>query len=244
MQVYAVIIERLRFYEAAPGGVWPFTLPAVQQIACSSLTFTNPLTLIVGENGVGKSTLVEAIAEAYGLDVRGGHGGRRYAAPDAGRSTLGSKLKLDLTPTGRAAKAKGAQGFFLRAETAMGVFEYMSDHGVAGYGKRNLREVSHGEGYLQVLSGRFKKQGLYLLDEPEAGLSFHSQLALIEVLRQVVASGSQVICATHSPVVAATPGASILEINDHGISPREWAELQLVQDWRRFLAVPRKYLDN
>jgi predicted ATPase len=138
-----MIIERLRFYEPVPMDAWPFYLPPVRQMVEDGLSFSKPITFIVGENGSGKSTIIEAIAEAYGLDVRGGHGGRKYAVA-APQSPLGKLLKLDLTPTGSRTKAKQAQGFFLRSETAKGVFEYMSDYNVPGYGDKHITEVSHG----------------------------------------------------------------------------------------------------
>jgi predicted ATPase len=238
-----MIIDSLRLFKPVPEDEWPFYLPPVRQIVESSLSFTKPVTFIVGENGSGKSTIIEAIAEAYGLDVRGGHGGRKYAVA-APQSPLGKVLKLDLTSTGQRVKHKRAQGFFLRSETAMGVFEYMSDMGVPGYGGKHLSEVSHGEGYLQVLLGRFEGQGLYLLDEPEAALSFTTCLALMEQLSNVVKNGSQVICATHSPIITALPRADILEFGKRGIQNKQWSELDLVKQWQRYMASPEYYIKD
>jgi predicted ATPase len=240
-----MLLNGLRFYEQPPLDEWPFYLPAIRQIIEHGLAFSSPLTFIVGENGAGKSTLVEAIAEAYGLDVRGGHGGRQYASPNAGKSPLSNHLKLELTPMGYRTKSKNAQGFFLRSETAMGVFEYMSNRGVEGYGNNHLGEISHGEGYIQVfLADRFQKRGLYLLDEPEAPLSFNSCLLLAEQLRRIVQQGSQVICATHSPIITALPSADILEISEQGIHKKKWQELELTQHWQRFMGHPAVYLNN
>jgi predicted ATPase len=118
----------------------------------------------------------------------------------------------------------------------------MTDHGIAGYGERNAAEVSHGESFLQVLSGQFTEQGLYLLDEPEAPFSFRSCLALLGVLADLGQSGSQIICATHSPLLTALPGAQILELSDEGIARRSWEELELTTNWRHFLDAPDTYL--
>lgn len=96
------------------------------------------------------------------------------------------------------------------------------ERGVQGYGERPSTSVSHGEGYLQVLEGRFGESGLFLLDEPEAPLSFQSCLVLVRALDQAAKNGSQIICATHSPVLAAIPGATILEVGDHGIREVDW----------------------
>lgn len=118
----------------------------------------------------------------------------------------------------------------------------MSDHGVAGYGERHLGRLSHGEGYLQVLEGRFREPGLLLLDEPEAPLSFESCLVLIRVLLDAANSGSQIVCATHSPLLAAIPDAHVLEIGDHGIRQVAWEDLSMVDHWRRYLQNPDLYL--
>ena len=239
-----MIIESVRFYEPVSDNEWPFYLPPIRQIAQAGLSFKNPVTFIVGDNGSGKSTLIEGIAEAYGLDVRGGHGGRKYAIAKDDKNVLGKYLKLDLTSTGYRTKAQHSQGFFLRSETAMGVFEYMSSAGVSGYGSKDISEVSHGEGYIQVLLGRFEKQGLYLLDEPEAALSFTSCLALMKQLRKVVKNGSQVICATHSPIITALSEAEILELNDSGIKRKKWSELDLIKHWQRYINNPEHYLKD
>jgi predicted ATPase len=113
----------------------------------------------------------------------------------------------------------------------------MSDQGISGYGERHAAEVSH-ESILQVLEGRFVDEGLYLLDEPEAPFSFRSCLALISVLDDLARNGSQVICATHSPLLTALPGAQILELSDDGICARTWRDLDLTTNWLRFLEAP------
>ncbi|WP_246086678.1 AAA family ATPase [Nocardioides humi] len=102
--------------------------------------------------------------------------------------------------------------------------------------------MSHGESFLDVLRTRFDSPGLYCLDEPEAALSFSSSLGLISVLDRVVREGGQVLCATHSPVLAAMPGATILEVGEWGLRRTTWAELELVQHWRRYLDDPQRYL--
>lgn len=220
---------------------WPFSLPSVKQVVTCGLSLSEPLTILVGENGSGKSTIVEAIAEAYGLDVRGGHGGRKYAS-SVPKSILGNVLELESTKASGNLRRHNAPGFFLRSETAQGVFEFMSDHGVHGYGDRHLAKVSHGEGYLQVFEGRFNRPGLYLLDEPEAGLSFTSCLQLVRVLQELPGKGGQVILATHSPILAAIPDATVLEFSSKGISEVVWKDLQLVDSWKRFMEKPSFYL--
>ena len=105
-----------------------------------------------------------------------------------------------------------------------------------------FHEMSHGESFLALLDSRFDEPGFYCLDEPEAALSFSSTLALIAVLQRIVGEGGQVLCATHSPVLAALPGASILEVGDWGIRRTTWEDLKLVQNWKAYLQAPERYL--
>lgn len=231
------IILGVSISKDAPTDQWPFTLKPVQQMRESGLDLSNPVTFLVGENGAGKSTIIEGLAEAYGIDIRGGHGRRKYNnSPEPG--PLGSAINLRLRQD-----IKRGQGFFLRAESAQGVFEFMSNYAVPGfYGDKHLGEVSHGEGYLQVLEARFGAKGLYLLDEPEAPLSFQSCLVLLRELDEAAKRGSQIICATHSPILTALPGAKILEIDSKGIHETTWEDLEIVSHWRRYLADPKAYL--
>src|SRR5690606_23940511 len=147
----------------------------------------------VGENGSGKSTLVEAIAEAFGLDARGGRAGRKYVN-DRPMTPLGEVLDLDLTVQGSRMKTGPRQkqkGFFLRAETAFGLLGAVS--GMHGYWEQDVTSMSHGEGFLTVFEEMFTAPGLYLMDEPEAALSFSSSLRLVALMHQLGDSGAQVI---------------------------------------------------
>jgi predicted ATPase len=237
-----VIVEAAYLPDAdVDAGLWPFTLAPVRQLASDGLRFPTAVTFLVGENGSGKSTVLEALAEAYGLDVRGGHGGRRYASSQE-KGPLGSVVKLRMGTTGRGMKGRRAKGFFLRAETAYGTFNAMSDYQVPGYGERHLGTVSHGEGFIQVVEGRFTEPGLYLMDEPESALSFVSCLRLLATMKDLATIGGQIVCATHSPVIAAFPGATTYQLNERGIERTEWKDLELVDHWRRYLANPDAYL--
>jgi predicted ATPase len=179
-----------------PSGRWPYTIPAVRQVVTDGLDLDPGVTFLVGENGTGKSTLVEAIAVAFGMSPEGGSTGARLTTR-ASESPLAADLVLT-----RGVGAKRS-GFFLRAETM---------------------------------------HGFYCLDEPESALSFSSSLAVVGVLNQLAESGSQVLCATHSPVIAALPGATILEIGDWGIRRTTWDDLKLVANWRAYLDAPARYL--
>ena len=121
-----------------------------------------------------------------------------------------------------------------------GWYSYLEDN--PGKWDPRFHELSHGESFLAVLETRFDGGGLYCLDEPEAALSFSSTLAFIAVLQRVVAAKGQVLCATHSPVLAAMPGARILEVGEWGLRETTWADLELVWHWKRFLDAPQAYL--
>jgi predicted ATPase len=239
-----VLIEGVQVKPAlVEEGVWPWTVPAVAEIAAHGLKLTSNIVILMGANGSGKSTVLEAIAERYGIDVRGGHGGRQYAS-DIEKSPLGEAIILDRTDVGTRMVRKKAKGFYLRAETAAGMLAFMTNSGVRGYGDKLSWEVSHGESYLQAIAGRFSGPGLYLLDEAEGPLSFESTLQLLYRLQDLVAEhDAQVIYATHSPMVAAIPGAQILEMTEHGIAERTWSQLESVALWKRFLGRPETFFD-
>ena len=183
---------------------WPGTLPCVRQVLDEGLDL-GPLTVLVGENGSGKSTLVEGIAQAYGLSPEGGSTGARHSSR-ATESILWQSLHLS--------RGIGASrwGFFLRAETMHGFYSYLEDN-PGKPGEPVFHEMSHGESFLEVLSNRFTSPGLYVLDEPESALSFTGCLSLIQLLHNIAHHGAmQAIVATHSPLIAAVPGARIFEV--------------------------------
>lgn len=101
---------------------------------------------------------------------------------------------------------------------------------------------SHGEGFLQVLAGMAAEPGLYVLDEPESALSFDSCLVLLTIMGDMLKAGSQILLATHSPVLAALPGAHLRALDDHGITDVDYDSSDLVMSWRRFMAAPEAHL--
>lgn len=221
---------------------WPFAVPCVAELAKHGLEFAAPVTFFVGENGSGKSTLVEAIAEAFKLDAHGGRAGRKYVN-DRPKTPLGGILAVDATPEGRRMRSgprTKRKGFFLRAETAFGLMNSVA--GMRGYWEADTSAMSHGEGFLTIFAEMFHEPGLYLMDEPEAALSFNSCLQLVTLMHDLGQSGAQVICATHSPILASTPGADVIELGDHGTRRAKWDELDLVAQWRRYLTDPSFYL--
>ncbi|MEU1279284.1 AAA family ATPase [Streptomyces sp. NPDC005805] len=230
-----MIIERA--YAHPPAGredEWPWSLACVRSLAGRGLRFTAPVTFVVGENGSGKSTLLEALAEGFGLDPYGGSHEWRYASHRE-KSVLGEHIRFDAAPGGRRMLTNWSSrtGFFLRAETAVDALD-----------REGLRPhaVSHGEGFLGAFRDKFLRRGLYVLDEPEAALSFTSCLELLGHLRRLADDGAQIVCATHSPLLTALPGADILEVDATGVHRASWQDLALVDHWRRYLSDPHAYL--
>jgi predicted ATPase len=218
---------------------WPFTIPAVAQIIDEGgLDIPGGVTFLVGENGSGKSTLVEALAAKYS---RKGFETPHVAAtgPGADDSPLHAHLKV------HAHKHASPAGFFLRAEAMHGFLEGVDDdpNQAFAWGDEKMHARSHGESFLAVLKHRFTDVGVYFLDEPEAALSFQSCLGLLSLLDTMRREGSQVIVATHSPLLVSLPGATLLELGDDGIhTASAYEELALVQNWKQFLNAPQRYL--
>jgi predicted ATPase len=214
-------------------GAWWAKIPAVGAVLDSGLNLPAGVTFLVGENGSGKSTLVEALAGALGLNPEGGSRNAMHSTRVT-ESPLGAALRLVRTP-GRRANA-----YFLRAETMHGLYTYLE--GLDRTPDDDLHDRSHGEGFLELLDRKFRGYGFYLMDEPEAPLSFTSTLSLVARLDALRAAGAQVVVATHSPLLTALPGATILELGDHGIRRTTWDALEIVTHWRRFLERPDAYL--
>lgn len=222
---------------------WPYVIPAVADVIEHGLEFTHPVTFLVGDNGTGKSTLVEAIAEGFGLDSRGGRAAARTGRPDPIKTRLGEVLRLETTARGArmlAGPRLKKRGFFLRAETAFSMTENLG--GVAGYWDEDTVRMSHGEGFIAVFRSMFRDPGFYVMDEPESALSFTACLHLVGLIHELGELGAQVVCATHSPILASTPDADIIEASEHGLRRVAWKDLELVDHWRRYLDDPHFYL--
>jgi predicted ATPase len=230
MIVRQVSLDREKTVDA-----WYFGVPVIAQLADEPLRIDAPVTVLVGENGSGKSTLLEAVATAWAARLKGAV---KHWAPRAGDedSDLHWALRLD------GEYPPPAGGCFLRAEAMHQLFTDVdrgTPHQVFGGA---LNERSHGESFLAFLSSRDTERGLFILDEPEAALSFSSCLQLMVLMDSLVADGSQFLLATHSPLLAAYPGATILELGEHGRHVAEWDDLEMVSHWRRFLTAPDAYL--
>ncbi|MEZ0491055.1 AAA family ATPase [Kineococcus sp. TBRC 1896] len=221
---------------------WPDRVPAIRQLLTSGLDLPGGVTFLVGANGAGKSTVVEALAGALGAHVEGGTGDH-HGGPDRGRRTDGSsladRLQVVRGPGGR------RETFFLRAETMHRFYDYLEQSDVEATVKVGYQYHyrSHGEGFLDLLASRYvARAGVVLLDEPESALSFENCLVAARSLADLARRGKQVVCATHSPVLTAVPGARVLEVDERGMTSTTWEDLRLVHDWRFFLDAPERYL--
>ncbi|GAB3356983.1 AAA family ATPase [Modestobacter lapidis] len=230
-------IRRFRPDRAAPPptpaqrAAWPLTVPAIAQVLDQGLELPAGALVLVGENGSGKSTLLELMAVTLGLNPEGGSVHTRHRTRATEPESLG--LVVERSP------GASRWGYFLRDETLHGLYSHLEE---IGSPDPNYHELSHGEAFLEVLTRRSGGGGTYLLDEPDAALSFGGSLALVTVLLDLVAAGAQVVVATHSPIVAALPGATLLEVGSWGLRPAVWSELELTAAWRQFLDDPQTFL--
>jgi predicted ATPase len=188
---------------------YPFSVPAIRGL--TTLTFHPKVTYFIGENGTGKSTLMEAIAQTMGFNPEGGTKNSLFSTRDT-HSNLSDFIK-----PGRSFKA-ARDGFFLRAESFYNLASYIDDVEYTGsYGGKSLHAQSHGESFLALLTQKFRGNGLYLLDEPEAALSPSRQLSALAVIHKLVKADSQFIIATHSPILMAYPDSTIYLFSENGI---------------------------
>ena len=212
-------------------------LPVIRFLAKEKrLSFSSNVTFFVGENGTGKSTLLEAIAVAYGFNAEGGSKNFTFST-NATHSELCQHITL-------AKRGYAKDGFFLRAESMYNAATYIDQVRAAGsYGGVSLHHQSHGESFLAIVQNRFFGKGLYILDEPEAALSPMRLLTLLAEMDALVKQDSQFIIATHSPILMAFPGAQVLEFSADGIRQVDYRNTEHYQVTKRFLDNPEKMLN-
>jgi len=221
---------------------YPFCLAAVRNL--TTLPLHPAVTFVIGENGTGKSTLLEAVAVAWGFNPEGGTQNFHFGTYES-HSDLHRYLRLS-----RGVK-KPRDGFFLRAESYFNVateIQRLDEESggppiIDSYGGKSLHAQSHGESFLSLFIHRFGGNGLYILDEPEAALSPMRQMALLSRLHQLVQANSQFIIATHSPIIMAYPNAHIYLLAEDGIGPVAYEETEHFQTTRDFINRPRQMLE-
>jgi len=216
---------------------YPFTIPVLSNGL--NIEFSSNVTFLVGENGSGKSTILEAIAEGCGFNPSGGSRNHSYRHHPT-ESNLSSVLRLSWFP-------KVTSGFFMRAESFFNFATYIDelaqdDPGVLNaYGGRSLHQQSHGESFLSLFVNRFKR-GIYILDEPEAALSPNRQLSFLTIIHELETSGkAQFIIATHSPILLCYPGAVVLSIDSGTIKEIDYKDSGHYRLTKEFLDNPERY---
>lgn len=214
---------------------FPFSLPAVRRI--DSLSFDQPVTFLIGENGSGKSTVLEAMAVLAGCNPEGGSQNFSFSTY-ASHAALHEALRL--VRTVRRPRTR----YFLRAESYYNVatqIERLDEEDVNApkiinaYGGRSLHRQSHGESFMALLLHQFGPRGLYFLDEPEAALSPTRQLALLSRMKALVDEDSQFVIATHSPILMSFPGAVIYQFGADGAHEVAYEETEHFRVTRDFL---------
>ncbi|MDR3416334.1 MAG: AAA family ATPase [Nevskia sp.] len=215
---------------------YPFNIPAVREL--DGLEFHPDVTFFVGENGSGKSTVLEGIALALGFGPEGGTRNSRFSTVDS-VSPLHAHLRLVKS------FAKPRDHYFLRAESFFNLASYMDDIGyLVGYGDKSLHHRSHGEAFMAVLIDKLRGNGLYLFDEPEAALSPTRQMAALTAIHRLVEAGSQFVIATHSPILLAYPRSKIILFDGTGLSAVRYEDTEHYSITRHFLNDHRRMVAN
>jgi predicted ATPase len=215
---------------------YPFCLPFLQDDF--ELNFDRPITIIVGENGAGKSTLLEGIAVLAGYDEAGGGKGYRPVdhseAAEATGGLLSEALRAGWLP-------KITNGWFFRAESFFSVARYLDQ---AGSRKADFLSHSHGEGFMRFFEERCQRQGIFIFDEPESALSPARQMEFLKLIRRMEQSTvCQVVMATHSPMLMAYPGATLLRLSKYGLEPVSIKQTDHYKIMREFYDDPTGFVE-
>ena len=215
---------------------YPFCLPMFREPGFE-LGFDRPVTIVVGENGTGKSTLLEGIAVLAGFDEAGGGPGYRPVdhsnALEENGGLLAEALKASWLP-------KVGQGWFFRAESFFSVARYLDrtalEDGMMG---PDFLSHSHGEGFMRFFEERCQRPGIFFFDEPESALSMSRQFDFLKLLRRMQMGGqTQVIMATHSPILMALPDARLLRLEKYGLQPVQLEDTDHYRMMREFILDP------
>lgn len=224
---------------------FPFSIPAFRDGL--TLRLRDNVTFFVGENGSGKSTLLEGIADQCGFSLRGGNRNHQMAHTeeveeyDGYHTPLSKSITLGWTPK------RISNGFFMRAESFFNFADYIdelakSDGSILdAYGGKSLHEQSHGESFLSLFQNQFRN-GIYILDEPEAALSPNRLMTFMSIIHKLEQSGrAQFIIATHSPMLLCYPGSTIFSFGDSGLEEIGYKDTEHYQLTKNFLDNPDAY---
>jgi predicted ATPase len=235
-------ITKIALNEDVDKREYPFNIPVLKNF--KELIIKSPVTFFVGENGSGKSTLIEAIAIASGLNPEGGSQNFNFKTNDS-HSQLYKELII--TKTGNRPVTK----YFLRAESfynvASEIDRTVKEDGnyaaLFAHGGNSLHECSHGEAFLTLIENRFFDKGLYILDEPESALSPIKQMRLLVLIDTLVKNGSQLIIATHSPILLSYPDATIYDF-DNNLCEINYEDTEHYKLYKLFINNPKMMIEK
>jgi predicted ATPase len=222
---------------------YPFNLPSLKSL--HQLPLDPKVTYIIGENGMGKSTLLEALAVALGFNPEGGSFNFNFSTYES-HSDLANYIKVVKGIN------KPRDGFFLRAESfynvASNIEELDREDGppkvIDSFGGHSLHEQSHGEAFFSTFIHRFRGNGIYILDEPEAALSPLRQMSMLTRINDLVNLNSQFIVATHSPIIMSYPNATIYELDEEGIHKRRLEDTNHFKIMKQFFDNPNRMIHH
>lgn len=216
---------------------YPFSLPYLNDEF--EIRFEKSITIVVGENGTGKSTLLEGIAALAGFDDAGGAPGYKPVDHSHALEVMGGSLSKALRASWL---PKITRGWFFKAETFFSVARYLDE---AGSPSADFLSHSHGEGFLRFFEERCQRQGIFIFDEPESALSPSRQIEFLKLLRAMDKSRkSQVIMATHSPMLMAYPNATLLRMTKGGLAPTTLEETDHYRLMREFMSDPQGFVET
>jgi len=240
-------INRITITKEIPEWNYLRNLPVVKCLKeMDGIRLSKNVTFLVGENGVGKSTLIEGIAVAMGFNPEGGTINFNFAT-EATHSDLHKYLTVS-----RGYKRQ-RDGYFLRAESFYNAATYIDEIDrdpypiakvIGSYGGKSLHKQSHGESFMSLVEHRFGGNGLYILDEPEAALSPMRLMRLMYRMQELVEKNSQFIISTHSPILMTFPGAEVLEITGSGITSVDYRDTEHYIVTKRFMDAPDRILES
>lgn len=243
----SLYLNKIYLSKEIPRGNYLRNLPVISNLKkMGKLRLSKPVTFLIGENGVGKSTLIEGIAVAMGFNPEGGTVNFSFSTKES-HSNLHEYLTVS-----RGFK-KHRNGFFLRAESFYNVASNIDDMDsepgfgppiISSYGGISLHEQSHGESFMALVENRFYGNGLYILDEPEAALSPMRLMRLMCCMKELVNKNSQFIISTHSPILMTFPDAEVLEITQDGIRSVDYKDTEHFIITKRFMDAPERIIQD
>ena len=213
---------------------YPFNIEVIKQL--EEIKLTKPVTFLVGENGIGKSTFIEALAVQVGLNPEGGSQNFRFSTKNT-HSVLSDYIRVSKFNTPKTKFFLRAESFYNVATEIIRVSEEGGQGPIYDYYGGNLHECSHGESFIKLVQNRFSDHGLYILDEPEAALSPQRQMSLLCLIDDLVKDGSQFIIATHSPILISYINGEILDL-DNNFDVIKYEDTNIYQTYKMYLEDP------